>query len=496
MTAEQELPGRRASARGRTGQNARHRVETPGPVPLRGLRSARAMRAVRGIRPGVAAAVAVAGALALGLGLFAGSAVVAVAAAADLAVLTVACVRIRPVWSAPGLIVSAYTAVIGFAGLLVGNQLGTVGTGDVRVILTRDQLAWTFVLFMTASVLLVLPSVLIWHRLPVAAMRDVRMPKQLDRWLLGAAAAVTLVAIALLGPMWILSRSSRFEGSSVVSSVALLAALGAVVALGAPMQRGKRLDRVVAIVLLVLLSSLFFSAASRFLCLVPLALLVGRVVLGGLRHHLLRTALITGVVAVVLLPVPLYLRGATSSGGILPYLAVLPAFRLNASSLAEYANNVLVSFRITGATMFAEQRMPLAWLWTSLAPGSGSSVGWYTIAPRMRLNVYSPYSGLGELANWGFVPLLGVLILIGVVFAAFAAWSVYMSRSPLGAVVGAAVVGVQVLFAVQFTQYNLRASMRLLYYSIVIEVIVTLAYLVGSRLLRHRNRRRGKQEAA
>lgn len=421
------------------------------------------------------------------MGVVTGSVGSAALTVADLAVLVLLGLGGRPIWAVPSLVVSIYTTAIGIGGALVGNTLGAAGTGAVTETLDPGQITSTYVLFILASLLISLPTLLVSPMLRPSSS-DTAIPKKLDRPLVIVAVVVALVAVLALGPAWLIARADRFGETSAITNAISTAALGMCLLLGAPLLRARGATRWAAAAAVAVFVVIFFSSASRYLCLVPLAVLGGMVVLGGLRRRIWAWVAGAAAASVLLLPIPLFLRGSTIGHGVVPYIAWLGRFRPDPAFLLGNLNSVLVSFRITGVTAFAEPRIPAEALWISLAPQSGTSIGWYAIAPSLRLNVYSPYSGLGELGNHGPVALLLVLIAIGLVMAALALLGSYLSTRLIGRFIAAGVLAVQLLFAVQFTQYNLRGDIRLLYYSLTAEVVCCAVLL----LLRLRARGRGR----
>ncbi len=127
------------------------------------------------------------------------------------------------------------------------------------------------------------------------------------------------------------------------------------------------------------------------------------------------------------------------------------------------------SFAITGHTGIIANQIPLQNFFIEINPLPGGLTGWYSIAPSMRFNYYTPFTTIGELYNYSPFLLFSFFTLLG-----FVSSRVVLFRSSKSSYVSNALeqvnVGSLFLFALLSIQYNLRSSMRILYLAIIINI--------------------------
>jgi hypothetical protein len=199
---------------------------------------------------------------------------------------------------------------------------------------------------------------------------------------------------------------------------------------------------------------------------------------------------VSALLSAAILPIPLYLRGGETHG-LLPYLDALSGFDYSGVDWAVTLNNLLIAFPIAGFTAFGVDAIPLHNLWIGLNPLPGEWVGWYEISDSLNLNRWTPYSMVGELANYGVVPLVVTWFIIGMALAALETRvSKYAEQGyPVFAIV---VVGLAALFIIQSLQYTVRSSTRMLVYAFIVVAAAELVlYVRGSRSVESSVGRRG-----
>lgn len=387
--------------------------------------------------------------------------------------------RLAPAYLSPVTIASTSLVAIGLAGTFFYRRVqdAPLGGGITVRLLPETTEATLNVLLAAAGALLAGALVTVWVAKPVPKVADYRFGRltlKPSTWglLLLAALMPGLVTVFATGGN-LLRRAHYIEFAVQSGGLAGLASqlsIAAVLALGflfaVDRSSGRRLLVVGALAVYLLL---FFAAGSRRLSLLPilftLGLLVGR---PSKRNVIVLGAAV--VAALWLIQVPLYLR-SLSSHGLLPYLQALPAIGQYEVGWDSIAKNVLISFGIVGATAFYEGRIPTENFWVAINPAGGQAAGWYDIAPTMRLNVYTPYAGVGELANYGWAYLLVYFAAAGVLLGLLdlQAQRLLRDRLPILALAG---VGLTALFVLYSIQYNLRPATRMLLYAMAAAVAV------------------------
>jgi hypothetical protein len=399
----------------------------------------------------------------------------------------------------PLLIVACALVATAVLGALFGRSVGA--NGGVSVTLSLDDTdTWrtAVLLCWSATVLLVGggAALAVLRRRPLAAVaahvtvppsaartrleawgrgvdRTVRRagealqgPEPRARGLLLAASALPLVALVLVDGTALLERNDYLIGASgsIDGSIAKVGLVGVIgCGLVAGLDRGA--TRVAALVAASGYLVVFFAMGSRSLAMVPVLVAIGVHVA---RPRRASAFLLAGsvVLALLLLPIPLYLRGI-GTHGLVPYLAALPDLLGQEDVFSGAADNLLISFPLVGTTAFGVPHLPLHLFWMQVDPRPGSTVGWYDVDQALRLNLDTPYAGAGELANYGWGVLTGFWLVAGMLLGA-----VQREIADLTALgrrgVALALTALPLVFAILILQYNLRSAVRLLVYTAVL----------------------------
>lgn len=241
-----------------------------------------------------------------------------------------------------------------------------------------------------------------------------------------------------------------------------------------------RSRKTILILITILGISILFSLATRsiafFLPLFTLGYSVGS------QSHTQNSTKINGSVAILatlsfltffpLLYIPLYLRGLDNHG-LFPYISGLLLIQPeDYLSLFEIVlNNILVSFPLTFAVMTEGSRaLPLEYLLTALNPLPGFLTNWNEISHELRLNPATPYNALGEAYLYGGSAYLGLFFSIGsVVMFITNGYVKCLTRNRV--FIAIIMLGLCFGFAIISAQYNLRSSVRFVYYALAICMI-------------------------
>jgi hypothetical protein len=224
--------------------------------------------------------------------------------------------------------------------------------------------------------------------------------------------------------------------------------------------------RTCALLIALAYEAMFLAQDTRFFAFwVPL-MFAGGLLTGTWSVSRQRFAFVAVVVASVLaLQIPLGLRNLPNHGLIpaIRYLVHQPALVFGSH---DPINNLLFGAPLTLFVAHDIQSLPISDVVTSMSPLPSRFNNWSQIALHLRLNIYTPYSALGELLNhgWGFFALL--MCSFG---AAFALAERLALRRPgiVGGLSQMVVLGAAALFVVESTEYNLRSVARLVYYVVI-----------------------------
>lgn len=296
--------------------------------------------------------------------------------------------------------------------------------------------------------------------------------------LLVSAAVVPLVlAIVGRGPAALLSRDGYLTGRTTAGQIAgeLLLPIGLVAVGVLIFDRPRPVAMPVVLGLLVVYLAVYLSLGSRGFGLVPGLLMVGAIMAG--RKIGWYTLAIGLLVTLFLLQLPLALRaeGPTAPAGLLPYVGQLMADPTSALASNPYpvVGNVLFSVPLTGVVAHGESGVTVGTLAISVNPLPGTMAGWPDISADLRINPYTPYSGLGELGALGLPVVALYFVVVG---AGLSGIQRAVRRLPDTRVLVAFVscAGLTLLLVANLLQYNLRTGSRYVWYIVLIVAILHL----------------------
>lgn len=330
------------------------------------------------------------------------------------------------------------TALALTVGYGIGVMLGWGGVRNLR--LTRSVSLPSVRLLRRAFLLCLLPAVLIIVSAGLADLMD-------RKWYLG-------------------EDSGSLVGVGASLGMAALALLGVI----AGASRGYL--RVLALILVLIYFVLFLSFGSRRMVLVLPIFALG-VFAAKMTRRAKLCLLLAVLSSLILLPVPLQLR-ALSRHGLVPYVNALPDLFIGGDAGIAALNNLFFSFPLAGTVAYRVGDIPFSSIWTELNPLPGTFTSWYEIAPTLRLNTFTPYSAVGEVANAGMPMVFIFWMGLGITYAYLEkriACMIVERREAIALIV----LALTVMFAFVCLQYNLRNSIRLVLYALLVDILVVVA---------------------
>lgn len=275
----------------------------------------------------------------------------------------------------------------------------------------------------------------------------------------------------LVSPQYLLVENTALRALASVTTPAASFLIG--YASGTSRRRSSNVLLWGALTLLVLVTA---GTASRISGFIPLCAALGFLAARRpLFWRATRTMAGACALAVLFITLALYLRDQPQHG-LLPYASALfhllgPNVSLGLSAMEAFDSlvcNSLFGFPSSFATIVTEPTgIPSNALWTSLTPLPGAMTNWEDIWPTLRINIFTPYSMMGELFSLGFAATFFFFTLIGALMHAMGTATNWVCQRG-GSLLGIAVVGILVLFVVTSTQYYLRTCTRLLYISMAL----------------------------
>ena len=417
-----------------------------------------------GVAPQTALAVPGLGLLALAVSLFRG--------------------RLAPLYMSPVFVASFSLLMMGLLGAAFYRSVQDAPTGgSAYIVLTQwETFATLQVILVAAGCIFVGGLAAVYSMPPIerAAVREeFYLSDQALRWLLFGCLLPLAATLVLSGPATF--RRDYYIEQAVndagVLGIADQLSVVAVIALGfllGRLRNGGAMWWVSAVTSFGYLV-IFFGTGSRKLAMWPLLLALGLLVDRRSKGHVLLFATCVPI-SFYLIRVSLYLRGLPEQG-VIPYLDAMGGLQNYSAGWDSIAKNILISFGIIGATAFHVDPLGSDTFWVAVNPTPGQSAGWYDIAQDMRINSYTPYAGVGELANSGTGYLVGYFLVVGLVLGVLDHQVQRLLRKGLP-YLGLATVGLTGLFVLYIVQYNLRSATRMLLYAMLlgfaVEIILRL----------------------
>jgi hypothetical protein len=410
------------------------------------------------------------------------------------AVLASARRRLAPSMLSPvKIVVGGYvgTAVL---GLLFYDRVADARTGaGIRLYPTREVELDTVQLLLIAAAAVAVGASIVVLLLPGTGnvdwtLRPIIASERTRRLVLLLSVLPLTLTIVDYGLGDLLQRETYLRPSSASAGFANIGpslSIPALLGLGYVFAAGRAGHRIVAVPLIAVYSMQFFALGSRRMTLIPLLLAAGGVAATLSRRAKLALAA-TAVLAVLLTPLPLYLR-ALPSHGLIPYLRALPAYAHQPFDLASIALSFLITFALVGTVAYHVAPIPAADFLTALNPLPGALTGWYEIEPAHRLNTFTPFAAVGELGNAGVVTLVAYLVAVGAVLG-YLDRRVRLLLAAGQQMAALALVGFAGLFMLFSIEYFLRTATRFIYYAILFD-------LAGRAVTAARRRREGEKPA-
>lgn len=277
-----------------------------------------------------------------------------------------------------------------------------------------------------------------------------------------------LVALLTWGTLYSrVNYLGQAEGS--LFGLTSMVTVAGLVALGYLLRSSRPALRYLIVIVILLEMTILFALGTRLFAMAPVAVALGAYVNNPDRYaplYLLGSA----VLAVLLLPIPLYLR-ELDQHGLDPYLSAMSSMPYGWDALHDAIGNLVLGFVVTGATAFNVSQIGLDKILIELSPVPGRFSGWYEITGELRFTDIFPYSGIGELWNSSIAFALLTFFAIGIVIG-------YIDRKIRELmlegrrIVAIVLFGLVFLSALLLPSYNVRNSTRPLWYAIAIVLII------------------------
>ena len=137
---------------------------------------------------------------------------------------------------------------------------------------------------------------------------------------------------------------------------------------------------------------------------------------------------------------------------------------------------------IAAYTMHADP-LSATFLLTSISPLPGFLTEWPRIQEYLRLNEHVPYSGLGELLNYGVLVGSSYFFIVGL-YVSHIDRKIRIELAKGGLLYVASMFGLLMIFMLTLWQYNLRSATRIIYYLMVAQMLLWILVRVRRQIVK------------
>ncbi|MDO4240845.1 hypothetical protein [Micrococcus sp.] len=267
--------------------------------------------------------------------------------------------------------------------------------------------------------------------------------------------------------------------------------------------------RVIAAMVLALLTVAMFGTGSRGLAAIPLAFLWCWWLIRGpeakIWSKIVVTALCLYAAALAFSSVLILRVGLGGESGIVTYFNYYDQHpdELGTIDVGALAGNILFGVPLTGDIVTTGNPFPLSYLGIALNPMPGGPAGWNAILDQFSWAPATPYNVYGELYLYGAIPLALTMGLFGLAMGTMDSW-VARRRANVRNIVFVIILVLILVFTSSTFQYPVRNSSRFLWYGGVLLLAMELltgpfvSFLHRYRLMprgnvRRRTPRRGRR---
>jgi hypothetical protein len=180
------------------------------------------------------------------------------------------------------------------------------------------------------------------------------------------------------------------------------------------------------------------------------------------------------------------LRTESNSHGLIPYLSVVfnkPEV-IYEYTLKNIYYTLVFGFYATCDTLKAYTFDSPDKLITCLNPLPGKLTNWYSLAKRMRSNIFAPFTAIGELARYKYF-FYFYFITVGYYFR-YVEYFIIKSFNSKKYILPILHILLLIMFIIFSFEYNLRSSNRFIYYSFFLFIISYILKITYSRQINNR----------
>lgn len=180
------------------------------------------------------------------------------------------------------------------------------------------------------------------------------------------------------------------------------------------------------------------------------------------------------------------LRAESNSHGLIPYLSVVfnkPEV-IYEYTLKNIYYTLVFGFYATADTLNVYTFDSPDKLITCLNPLPGKLTNWYSLAKRMRSNIFAPFTAIGELARYKYF-FYFYFITVGYYFR-YVEYFIIKSFNSKKYIFPILHILLLIMFIIFSFEYNLRSSNRFIYYSFFLFIISYILKITYSRQINNR----------
>lgn len=387
------------------------------------------------------------------------------------------------------------TGILGYATYTLFPDFGNIGFTSALILMNNDEAYLTLLYYLYfintilfgAIVFSIIQKVLCTNKTKKSNrnynpfIRNLALNKNLNlgtiniklNFSVAVLFCVSSITLLVLGYGWENLLSAKYYGDIVNDKLVIVGSISILctsVLIGYAFAEAKGLSKFLVLIILAAIHLIIgFSTGSRRLPLILVLIAVGYNFNNNKKKKIGKTLIIISLIlSIPLFSIPLYLR-SQEAHGFLPYVEALSKMSLNDFLKLNTGvfNNILFSFPLTFEVMkHRTDNFSLEYFFVAINPLPGFTTKWYEINDDLRVNYYTPFNTLGEVYLYGDFIAFIFFFAVGI---AIMHVSVVVERNFILGRKNLAIllIALIALFVVNSLQYNIRNSMRLLYWALL-----------------------------
>lgn len=239
---------------------------------------------------------------------------------------------------------------------------------------------------------------------------------------------------------------------------------------------GKKKHVFISLVILLSYLLLYIALSSRRVGLVLVVFFLGMLLADNKRisyklYFFFSILTVPALAQLVLVLRRLDIQGVTSFFSYITEFGITEI--VDPSKLLIIPYNISFLTPLSAYVYYKVPTLDIQYFYTSINPMPGFFTDWYQISDVLKVNKFMPFNTIGELLNHGIFIAISWNFMLGIYFSRLdkKVRLLINNATLLNVLLAIFIISIVIVFIVTTTQYNLRSSMRLIYYLVFLEFV-------------------------